>query len=365
MSNLTDKFVEFEAQVTAHQAETQTDLNAIREQLGEFSTTLDIMIANAATNTRYLLAAIGSNSPCAPCPTPPLVVPPTNPDGTPISSDLCKRVQAFLHAMTQVYTVLDTVSAFSIPFSPSLITDAISQVITALGNGDETPLPSFPEAVQIGGAGINYAAGNFLEGGTLVGRFAPLVFDLRDAMYNGGSAAGAQSAFNAVINGASYPIYVSEFMVAGAYNELFSYYFDPSSDPNLTGYDGGACVAAPGSCWELVAVPWTRDEGGSSGWGIVDNFGTFVQSNPVGSASGPFNFTPAIFAQGNLEGWTMEVLSGSAYVNYKAGNIDSTFAFFSQGPFVPADGIQTVVGTGTFAILGTAAFTVRMCSPEE
>lgn len=365
MTTLTEKFTNLEEQLATQAITMGGYVDTVEAKLQALFDALDVITVNNAANTRALLAALGSISPCAPCPTPPLVVPPTGTDPTPVSDELCKRVQAFLHAMTEVLTVLDTISAFSVPFNPTLITDAISQVITSLANGDETPLPSFPEAVQIGGAGINYAAGNLLVGGTLVGYFTPLVLDLRDAMYNGGSANGAQGAYNTIINGAGLPSYVSELLIAAGYNELFTYYFDEASDPNLTGYSGSVCLAAPGSCWTLVAVPWTRDEGGSSGWGIVDPFGTFTQSNPVGSASGSFNFTPAIFAQGNLEGWTMEVLSGSAYVNYKAGNIDSTFAFFSQGPFVPADGIQTVVGTGTFAILGSAAFTVRMCSPEE
>jgi len=285
MSNLTDKFTAFEEQTATEAAAVQVDLNAIREQLDLLNTQIDILSVNAAANTRAILAALSMNSPCAPCPTPSLDVPPVDDTTNPIDEDKCKRVQAFLHAMQEVYTVMDTISAFGVPFSPTLISDAIGQVITSLANGDETPLPSFPEAVQLVGDGINYVAGGFLVADTLVGYFTPLILDMRDAIFTSSSPIAAKAAFDGTIDGSEIPGYAKPLMKDLAYNALVSYYFDPSSDPNLTGYSGTVC--ALGSCLTINSEAVTFSSN-MPGWDTEGN----VALPPEGIASQ--NFYPFV-----------------------------------------------------------------------
>jgi hypothetical protein len=254
MSDLSEKFTALEDQLAAQQVDTLASLAGIQATLDALNTLLDIMNENNAANTKALLAAIGSSAACNPCPTPSLVVPPI--DTTPVTgtSDLCKRIQAFLHAMAEVFTAMDVMSAFSIPFSPGLIIDAIQEVITALENGDETPIISFPEAVRLVGDGINYIAGNFLVGDTLSDLFSGVVFDIQDAMFSSGDASAAQAAYASVISGSSIPSYAKPVMIDAAYNALFSYYFDPASTPNLTGYSGSACGEVEDTCQDLARV---------------------------------------------------------------------------------------------------------------
>jgi hypothetical protein len=262
MGNLTEKFEGLETQLGIEHGQVMDKLTDIESTLGLLNESIDILINNGATNTRYILAALGAMSPCAPCPTPSLTVPPVDTTPNPVDEDKCKRTQAFLHAMTEVYTVLDTISAFSVPFSPTLISDAIEQVITALANGDATPLPSFPEAVNIGGDGINYAAGNFLVGDSLVALFAPIKLDLRDAIYSSSTPADAKAAFDGAIDGSSVPSYAKPLMRDAAYNALVSYYFDPASDPNLAGYSGTVCGFS--GCIVLTTSDTTISCGGAA-----------------------------------------------------------------------------------------------------
>jgi len=261
MSDLTGKFAALEEQLEAADAAMQVDLNALREQVELINAQLDTININAAVNARAMLAAIGANSPCAPCPTPPLTVPVVDPDIRPVNPDGCKRAQAFVHALTEIATVLDTMSAFAIPFNPSLIGDAMSQVATALANGDPTPLPSWAEANNIVNTGISYIAGNFLVGGTLVAEIAALAFDIQDATYSAGSAEGAKAAYEGVIDGSSAPSYAKPLLKAMAWNELYSFYFSTTSDVNLTGYDGDICTEiAPTTCFRRISI--LQDVGG-------------------------------------------------------------------------------------------------------
>lgn len=255
MSDLSAKFTTLEEQLAAQATAIQALVDGVEAALDLINAQLDTQTINNAVNTRALLAAMGANSPCAPCPTPPLTVPVTNPDTRPLNADGCKRAQAFVHALTEIATVLDTMSAFAVPFNPSLIGDAMSQVATALANGDPTPLPSWAEANNIVSAGITYIAGNFFVGGTLVSEIAALAFDIQDATYSAGSAAGAKVAYEAVIDGSGAPSYAKPLLKAMAWNELYTFYFSTTSDVNLAGYDGGICTeVAPTTCFRRISI---------------------------------------------------------------------------------------------------------------
>lgn len=241
MSDLSTKFEVLEGQLADQATATAEALAAIQTALDFINTQLDTQTINNAANARYLGNLLSQNNPCVDCDDMSLVVPPTDDTVNAQSEELCQRVQAFLHAMQGVYTALDVMSAFGVGFNLAVLTSAYNEVITALANGDTTPLPSFPEAVQIVGDGISYIAGNLFVGHTLVGLFAPLYFDLLKPMFESGNGASAQAVYNGVIDGADYSIFEQRLLEHAAYNALYSYYFDPASDPNLTGYDGSIC----------------------------------------------------------------------------------------------------------------------------
>jgi len=263
MSDLTAKFASLQAQLSTQAAEMQLLVDTVEPKLQFVLDLMDTMIVNNAANAQAILSAIGQSGACAICPTPPLLIPPTDPTTRPVNQDKCKRVQAFLHAMQEVFTVLDVASSVGIGFSPQLIIDAFNQVIADLGNTDETGLISFPEAVQLVGSLINYTASNIFVGGTLSGYFAPLVLDLRDAMYSPTTPAATQSAYNGVIAASSVPGYAQNVLIDAAYNALWSYYFDPASTPNLAGYDGFACAGA--ECITFTSQAVALSCGGSDG----------------------------------------------------------------------------------------------------
>jgi len=363
MTTLTDKFTAFEGQTASEHDETIATMGDIAGVLALINTAIDTLNNNAATNTRYLLAAIASQDPCKDCEAPDISVPPVATDANPVSGEMCKRTQAFLHAMSEVYTVLDTMSAFGVPFTPSLIGTAINQVITALANGDTTPLPSFPESVQIVADGINYVAGGFLVGDTLVGYFTPLLFDMRDAIFLTTTPVDAKAAFNSIIEGSSIPGYAIPIMEDAAYNALWSYYFDPSSDPNLTGYSATACSIPSGTCYTRDLHHVANVGGGGDGEAVTEAFGLFETVSPVNSTGGYVGQTPPYWMLGNLNGWTMEVLIGSVSVSYRLGDETGAGLFSNTGSF-GVDGIPHAMPTcGIFACTGAVGARVRFCSP--
>jgi len=357
MSDLTAKFTALREQLANEATEADTDRNVTNIKLQSMLDLLDVIIVNNAANTKALLAAIGQSSACMPCPLPSLTVPPTDATGRPIDEDKCKRTQAFLHAMTEVFTVLDVMSSFGVGFSPTAINEAITQVITALANSDTTPLPSWPEAVQIAGSGINYAASNVLVGDSLVELWAPLVPGAKNLIYGSGSAAGAQTAYETIISGSSSPGYAKQLMIDAAYNELFSYYFDPASEPNLTGYSGTACSFPLADITECIDMESYEYVTGSDTYYVVIG-------DPVYSGN-------PIFTSGDFYGFTFELLSLEGTTNvrldyydvssgYSPGDvIDATMEPYTQTVHTTAMGIHS-----NFPNIA-GPFVVRICPPVE
>ena len=349
MSDLTDKFTTLESQLTAQHDITIETLEMILNRLDLVNTNLDTVIVNNATNTRLILAAIGQSCYCEPGSTPPLVIPPTDPTTRPVNQDKCKRVQAFLHAMQEVFTVLDMVSAVGIGFSPQLFIDAWDQVIASLGNTDETGVMSFPEAAQLMGSLINYVGGNIFVGGTLSGYFAPLIFDLRDAMYSPTTPAATQSAYNGVISGSDVPGYAQNVLIDAAYNALWSYYFDPASTPNLTGYDGFACAGA--ECITLTSIATSTSCGGAAN-GIEWEAPFPLQfDNGFGCTS-----SDALWTEYDFSGWTLTP-SANVRVFYNVGSFSDVTA---GTPFSPVGFISHVA---VIYLSGTLPFTLELCAP--
>lgn len=290
MSTLTEKFTELEEQVAAQALATQGYIDTVEAKLQELANNLDIIIVNNAANAKALLAAIGANSPCAPCPTPPLVVPVTPTTGTLINEDKCKRTHAFLHAIATMAATFDTIMSYGVPFNSSLVMDAIGQVITALANPDEMPLPSFPEAVNIAGNGISFIAGNAFRGGSLSGDLATLLLDMVNPIYSGTTAADDQAQYNAVIDGSALPFYSANLLKSIAYNELFAYYFDPESTPDLSGFTGTDCEFSLPDITECMVLSSANYVLGSDHFQVIFASPTY-SGNEIFTAGDFFGFT--------------------------------------------------------------------------
>jgi hypothetical protein len=357
MGDLTAKFTGLEEQLDTEHTATQASLDAINTRLDEFSTTLDTLLANNAVNTRALLAAIGQNSPCAPCPTPPIIIPPTGTTGLPIDSDACKRSQAFLNFMEGVFTVLDVASSVGIGFNPSLITDAFNQVIASLSGGDSPNAISFPEGVQLVGDMINYVALNLLRGSTLVGSFIPLYSDLRDAVYLSGSPDAAKTAYRNVIASSDLDSDIKTVLEDAAYNDLFSYFFDAGTSPDLTGLDGGVCSGSLHgitSCQTFSTVETSRG-------------GHIYHSIQLPTSYGP----DTQFIAGDFFGWTWNVVAGDAphlmgMYYYDTGGTEHTGPSETVGDDILTIGVHTAaIGFFSIDFADTSGpFQIRFCPAE-
>lgn len=367
MSDLTAKFEALESQLTSEHLAQQAALDAMSARLDEFSITFDTMIENNAVNTRLLLAAIGQNSPCMPCPTPPLVIPPLGETVIPVDEEACQRGQAFISFMEQAFTVLDLASSVGIGFTPTLVSDAFAQVIEALtGGGDSPPIISFPEAVSLVGQLINYVVLNLLRGATLSGSFSPLVSDLRDALYTAGSPGGAAAAYNGIVASSSLDSDIKAVLTTAAYNGLYSYFFDPASEPDLSGFDGGLCSIAPGTCYEREFETCEMSGAGSGTTNaVVEAFGPFTPATSITSSSGVVTSDLPQFFAGSLDGWTIEVTTGSAIVYYRAGGLGDS-GVFSETGFYGVDSIaHSLPASGSFFIRGFEGAVIELCVAEE
>lgn len=242
MTNLTSKFETLEEQIAAQNDAIIAQMAIMTTAFDLINAQLDTITLNNATNTRYLLAAIGANSPCAPCPTPAIEVPPIAPFELPINEDKCKRAQAFLATMRDMFGVWDTFSSFDLSSNFTVITDAIGQVIARMGAGDTVPLPSFPEAVQLGGTLASFTAYNLFEHTSLVEQFDPLYDALLAAIYAEATPEGAKGQFDSITYAGTSSHFLGDLMAGSAYNALWSYFFDPDSEPDLSPYDGTICA---------------------------------------------------------------------------------------------------------------------------
>lgn len=348
MTTLTEKFTALEAQLATEAAEADTDRNVTNVKLQAILDQLDLIIVNNAANARAILAAISQNSPCMPCPTPPIVIPPIGTTPLPVNTEACQRAQAFLNFMTGAFTVLDVASSVGIGFNPALITDAFNQVIATLGGVDQPDAISFPEAVQLVGDLVSYIATNLLVGNTLVGEFTPLYGSLRDALANAGSADAAKVAYDAIVSASSSTGEEKAVMIDAAYGAAYTYFFDPASEPNLTGTDPDACGIT--TCEVQSSVPTSID--GSALIEIVAWTAPFNAS----STSGGNSSTQLSWCTDNLNGWTI-----TATADCRCFNGPSTLGDLTAG--VPFTVVFNTDHLALVRINGSSAFTAELCPP--
>lgn len=357
MSDLTAKFGALETQLATQAATMGAYVDTVEEKLQALFDEMDLMLINNAVNTRALLQAIGANSPCG-CDNPPsLVVPPIGTTPIGISSDQCKRIQAFLHTLQEIVTTLDAVSSFSISLDFTLLNNSINEVITSIESGSDLPVISFPEGVQLVGDTITYVADNLLVGGSLSSYFSSILFDLRDGMTFGTSASSMQGLYNGVVNASSLPSYVKPVLRDAAYLALYSYYFDPGTSPALGGYDGSLCGGLLPDIPSCIVFTSADATFGGHTYSLV-----FVPPS-----YGPY---PTAIA-GDYNGFRFKVITGPTGKNmglYKfIGGVGPTLLDSFN-----IDSDEYTISTTTEAILlvgldydsERVSFTLRICPPE-
>ena len=319
MSDLSAKFTALEEQLLASAEVTDGYIDTVEEKLQLLFDTLDVLNVNNAANTRAILQALAALDPCACAGTPTLIVPP--PITTPIeaNTELCQRIQAFLHTIQEFMVVLDVASAFSVGLNFSLILNSFNQVINDIESGEDLPIISYPEAVNLVGVMINYIAGNLLVGSDLTTYFSSVILDLRDGMVTGTDAESMKALYDGVIDASDLPSYVKPVIKGAAYNAVYSYYFDPGTSPNLDGYDGGLCGFS-----ECIGIDSSVVHAVGSG----TNFNAIIWPSPFNATNTNSGSTwdANVFCTDNLAGWTITATANVRIYELNGGTFNDLAA---------------------------------------
>ncbi len=360
MTTLTEKFTALEEQLSTENATIAGYIDTVEAKLQLIADEIDTMSINAAANTKALLGALSQSAACFPCPTPSIVVPPIGTTPIPINTEACQRSQAFLATIADILTAMDTLQSFNVIGTFNVLNDAISEVISGIAAGDTVPLPSFPETVQIVGTYVNYAGERLFSGVGLMEQFSPLVATLRSALYAAGAPDSARSQYEAVIDGSSASSGAKFLFKAVAYTALYSYFFDDSTLPDLSGFDGGICTLPTGTCYEFE-LTLLHYSNGATLYGLADAFGPFTPVDTINTSSGPISSDVPCFFDGDASDWTCTLLSGACEFKYRAGDLSSSGLVSTTVLPGEADPPLQLPSGGCFLFEGTSAPSIRLC----
>jgi len=249
---LTEKFAAIEAQLNDDADEAVSQRASIISTLEDIQTGLANINADMLAMKNALLGAVTAAGSCNPCPTSPLMGVPPITDTSPIDEDHCKRTQALLHVISLMCDYADAATAVSI-FTPSYINTAIEEIQTATSDSG-IPAPGWIDAVTIAADGVNFIINRALLGGGAHASFDPLVSDLQSAIYSAGSPSDAKAAYDTIIDGSGGLAASIPLLKGLGYSDLFNYFLDSSTTPNLDGYSGGICGIAEG-CFFVASQP--------------------------------------------------------------------------------------------------------------
>lgn len=344
-TDLSSKFSTLEAEITSIGDEAHLQRVTIEGTLEDIQTELSSIHSDMLLMKKALIAAMGQNDPCATCPPPSLITPVTSPTAHPINADHCKRAQAFIHAISQLSAVLGGAADSSVTWSPSLVISGINEVITTLITGGTVPLPSFTEAIEIGGELITYGVENLFRHDSLQAQFDSISSGLLAPLFAAGSPAAAQTAYASFISSSALPADEATLLEGLGFNALVSYYFDPASTPDLTGYDGSLC-GLPAGCLnfgpEDILVVHTEDGDKTiPDWTI---YGLTLQTN-IGHDN-------AVWVLGDWSGWSWTITGGHAY--HVMNGLPATEGTGDTGTFPTGLGAQILVFQWTS--VGTLVF---------
>lgn len=349
MTSLTEKFDDLETMLAGQSATMGAYVDTVETKLQTIADFLDIMNENNAANTKALLAALGQTGACFPCPTPSIVVPPIATNPLVPNTAQCKRAQGIIDTIHKILAGMDTLQSFNVIGSFNVINDAISEIVGAIAAGDALPLPSFPETVNIVGDYVSYAGERLFSGVGLIEQFSPLESALITAVANGTTPEAAQAAYVGVIEASGVSNGARLLFEAVAYNALWSYYFDPDSDPDLSAFDGDVCGFA--ECVTIEAQVVNFD--GFPGHTAIVWSPTFTA---VSVTPGGYHADNDAWCTEDLSGWT---ITSTFPVTLREQYTSSTIDLAAGVPYTLID----VDGMSVLNLTGSDAFSVELCPP--
>jgi hypothetical protein len=351
MTTLTEKLDLLEDQLASQNTLIAGYIDTVESKLQLVNDNLSIIEENMAVNTKALLAALGQTGACFPCPTPSIVVPPIATNPTAPSTENCKRSQGIIATIHAILEGMDTLQSFNVIGSFNVINDAISEIIGSISAGDTLPLPSFPEAVNIVGDYVSYAGERVFSGVGLIDQFSTLEPTILSAIAGASDPSVAQSQYNGVIDASGASNGAKLLFKAVAYNALWSYYYDPASTPDLSGFDGSICSIE--TCFVLTAVEthFPGDTRYAIDW---DGAKPCVNITDTGYTSDHCSWNTE-----NMAGWTATSDDGDLYIFYDfhSSRIDT-----GSGSWSHTFGATTALFIGRLS--GSGPFTIEFCPPS-
>lgn len=358
MTTLTEKFASFEGQVNDDATEAHSQRESIITTLEDIQTGIASINSDMLLLKQALLTALSQQDPFACCTPPSIVTPPTDTTVHPVDEDRCKRVQAFLHAMHEITGVFGAATDSGIFWSPSVVIGGINEVVTTLISGGTVPLPSLPEAVNIAGDAINYGLSNIGRGDNLQSQFDSISSAMVNGLYLVGSPDATQAQYASMVSGSSLPNDEKLLFTALGFNALFSYFFDPGSTPDLSGYSGTACLA------DLTTITTCVDIASTA---ILDTDG-FTRHFLIAPPASAFPQETA----GDFFGFSFKILSGDDVVGHNlvrrpvGGGARTFVTSISVGAtWTLADHTSTIALSTDSPSHVEHPFVVRICPPAS
>ena len=351
MSDLTAKFSALESQINDDANEAQSQRASIEATLEGIDATLSNIEADLLLMKYQLLASLSQSDPCATCPPPSIVIPLTSGTTHPVDSDHCKRVQALIHALSAISEVIGAATDSGLFWTPSIIISGITEVITTLITGGSVPLPSLPEAAGLASGAIAYGVNNIVRGDGLQAQFDSVSPGLLSPLYSAVSPSAAQVTYASYLSTSGLPSDEITLLSRLGYNDLFSYYLDPSSSPDLSGYDGTICAFA-GGCIDIIAE--------TVNYADASDVYSIVWGDPFSASSDNGSGYTA-----DATVWCLTSLTGYTFTPNASCRVFSTPGGFDD---LTAGTPYTFAGTDHATINSYAAgnhpFTITLCPPE-
>lgn len=294
----------------------------------------------------------------------PALPPPLSTDLVAIDELHCKRVQyLFDHWQDGIAGVVNSVQA------GAAFTSAGAAVLLATGIIPGVDLVTIPAGVLAGLIGIMAVGLNFRISKVLE-FFVTYDIELKNLLFAASSADEAKATFDTFVN--SQVSWLTDADVAIAlkimgWGGIWNALYDQTITWDLTGYSGSICV--PAGCVTVDSVTASAT-GGFTGTneGITTNLLGVTRINPVNTTSGSTDWTPGIFYEGDLFGFTFTVVTGTLRVLHRAGNGASSGVFVATENYTSANTPFVFdLHVGTFAFISGSeggAYTVTICPPS-
>lgn len=349
MTTLTEKFTALEEQLAAQAATTDSYIDTTEAKLQLIADELDTQTVNNAANTRAILNALLGSNPCNDCPSVPIIGEPPITAPQPINADKCKRVQAFLHTMSLFADIADASGTIATVFTPGFITASVEQV-RIWTDDSGIPIPGWLDSVAIAADGVNFVVNRALFGGGAHEVLDPLLVSLQAALYAADSPSDAKSTYDAMIDSGDGLAAAKPLLKGIAFGDLVNYFLDPSSTPNLTGYDGSVCGLPPG-CLEFTnedCITQSTEDGPK----VIPDW--TIYGLPIDTNFGHDNY---VWVLGNWRGWSWTITDNGAAVYHGDTHGHQTGTDLTGTWTTAIDEVEAI----TF--VSSASFTLEFCPP--